>query len=89
MKDLSNSIKKVLVVYLVLILALISYIAYFQLFKSSEIAAKPQNQRLWAKRNEVLRGTIYDRNKNPLTASSKNDLLTQNREYKGGQIYSH
>lgn len=88
MKDLSNSIKKVLVVYMVLILALISYIAYFQLFKSSEIAAKPQNQRLWAKRNEVLRGTIYDRNKNPLTASSKNDLLTQNREYKGGQIYS-
>lgn len=88
MKDLSNSIKKVLVVYLVLILALITYIAYFQLFKASDIAARPENQRLWAKRNEVLRGTIYDRNKNPLTASSKKDLLTQNREYKGGAVYA-
>lgn len=89
MNDILDNIKKVLVVYLVLIIALISYIAYFQLFKAPTIAVKPENKRLWAKRNEVLRGTIYDRNKNPLTASSRNNLLTQNREYKGGALYSH
>lgn len=89
MKDLSNSIKKVLVVYLFLILALISYIAYFQVFKAPDIAAKQSNKRILAKSNEVLRGTIYDRNQNPLTASQGKDALTQVREYKGGELYAH
>lgn len=89
MKDLSSSIKKVLVVYLFLILALITYIAYFQVFKAPTIAAMKTNKRILAKRNEVLRGTIYDRNKNPLTASKGKDALTQVREYKGGDLYAH
>ncbi|SHE69801.1 peptidoglycan D,D-transpeptidase FtsI family protein [Clostridium fallax] len=89
MKDLSGSIKKVLVVYLFLIVGLISYIAYFQVFKAPEIADKPQNKRLWAERNKVLRGTIYDRNKNPLTTSQRKDVLTQKRQYVYGDLYAH
>ena len=89
MKDISSNIKKVLVVYLFLMVALISYIAYFQIFKAPKIAEMQGNKRLWAERNEVLRGTIYDRNKDPLTKSSRKNALTQNREYLYGDIYAN
>lgn len=89
MKNVSNSIKQVMVVFLFCFVALISYIAYFQVFSAPEIAEQQGNQRLWARRNEVLRGTIYDRNKNPLTTSEKVDALTQKRTYVNGDLYVH
>ncbi|EHJ02290.1 penicillin-binding protein transpeptidase [Clostridium sp. DL-VIII] len=89
MKNVSNSIKQVMIVFLFCFVALISYIAYFQVFSAPAIAEGAGNQRLWAKRNEVLRGTIYDRNKNPLTQSARVDALTQKRTYVGGDLYVH
>lgn len=89
MKNISNSIKQVMVVFLFLFVALISYIAYFQVFSAPKIAEEQGNQRLWARRNEVLRGTIYDRNKNPLTTSARVDALTQKRTYVNGDLYVH
>ena len=46
-KDLSGSIKKVMFVYLVLLVGLISYIAYFQLccYGCSERGHKRRNKR--------------------------------------------
>lgn len=76
-------------VFLVFFVALISYIAYFQAFKAPDIADKQGNRRLWAKRNEVVRGTIYDRNKNALTKGERTGDLTQSREYIYGDLYSH
>jgi peptidoglycan glycosyltransferase len=61
LKDVSNSIKQVMVVFLFCFVALISYIAYFQVFSAPNIAEQQENKRLWAVRNEVLRGTIYDK----------------------------
>lgn len=55
MKNVSNSIKQVMVVFLFCFVALISYIAYFQVFSAPTIAESEGNQRLWARRNEVLR----------------------------------
>ena len=89
MKNVSNSIKQVMVVFLFCFVALISYIAYFQVFSAPSIAEEQGNQRLWAKRNEVLRGTIYDRNKNALTTSAKVNDLTQKRTYVDGDLYVH
>jgi len=89
LKNSSNSIKQVMVVFLFCFVALISYIAYFQVFSAPNIAEQQGNQRLWAKRNEVLRGTIYDRNKNPLTKSERVDTLTQKRTYVNGDLYVH
>ena len=89
MKNVSNSIKQVMIVFLFCFVALISYIAYFQVFSAPAIAEGQGNQRLWAKRNEVLRGTIYDRNKNPLTQSARVDALTQKRTYVNGDLYVH
>lgn len=89
MKNVSNSIKQVMVVFLFFFVALISYIAYFQVFSAPNIAEQTGNKRLWAIRNEVLRGTIYDRNKNPLTTSAKVNALTQKRTYVNGDLYVH
>ncbi|MGL5244813.1 MAG: peptidoglycan D,D-transpeptidase FtsI family protein [Sarcina sp.] len=87
--DLSHNIKKVMVVYLILLLGLITYITYFNLFKAPEIANMPNNNRLWAKRNEVLRGTIYDRDGNALTSGERTGALTQTRKYLQGDLYAH
>ncbi|SHK61145.1 Cell division protein FtsI/penicillin-binding protein 2 [Clostridium cavendishii DSM 21758] len=87
--ELSSSIAKVMVVFLALILSLISYIAYFQLFKADTIANRTGNKRLWAVRNEVLRGTIYDRDGNALTTSARKDALNQERTYTNGELYAH
>ena len=89
MNDFRNNVKKVMVVFLIFFVALISYIAYFQVFKAPEIASRSGNKRLWAKRNEVVRGTIYDRNKTALTKGEKTGDLTQSREYIYGDLYSH
>lgn len=89
MKNVSNSIKQVMVVFLFCFVALISYIAYFQVFSANSIATDSGNQRLWAKRNEVLRGTIYDRDKNALTKSARVDALTQKRSYVNDDLYVH
>jgi cell division protein FtsI/penicillin-binding protein 2 len=78
-----------MVVFLFCFVALISYIAYFQVFSAPNIAEQQGNQRLWAKRNEVLRGTIYDRNKNALTTSARIDALKQKRTYVNGDLYVH
>jgi len=87
--DISNNIKKVFVVFLLCFLVIISYIAYFELYKAPDIAKSQYNKRLWAIRNEVLRGTIYDRNMNALTKSERVNTETQKRTYTGGALFAH
>ena len=89
MKDNSNSIKQVMVVFIFCFVALISYIAYFQVFSATSIAEQPGNKRIYATSNEVLRGTIYDREGNALTTSERIDALTQKRTYTKGDLYVH
>lgn len=88
-KDISINIKKVMIVFLLCFMAIISYITYFELFKAPEVVKSPYNKRLWAIRNEVLRGTIYDRNMKPLTKSERVNTETQKREYTGGELFAH
>ncbi|MDP4145054.1 MAG: penicillin-binding protein 2 [Bacillota bacterium] len=89
MDDISNNIKKVLFVFLLLFMMVISYVTYFEIIVAPQIVNNPGNSRLWAKRNEVLRGTIYDRNNQPLTKSERVNTLTQKREYTGGAAFAH
>lgn len=87
--DISNNIKKVFVVFLLCFLVIISYITYFELYKAPDIAKSAYNKRLWAIRNEVLRGTIYDRNMTALTKSERINSETQKRTYTGGDLFAH
>lgn len=89
MNDISSSIKKVLIVFLIFFMILITYITYFTIFVGPTVVLKTENKRLWVKRNEVLRGTIYDINMKPLTKSERVDKLTQKREYTGGEMFAH
>lgn len=89
MNDFRNSVKQVMVVFLFLFVALITYIAYFQAFKASDIATDNGNRRIWAERNKVVRGTIYDRNGTALTSGERTGTLTQSREYLYGDLFAH
>ena len=86
---LAKSVQHVMVVFLFLFIALITYIAYFQVFKGQKIAEDPSNIRVVAAKNEVLRGTIYDRNGVALTTSERKSELTQKRTYPYGDLLVH
>jgi len=89
MNDISNNIKKVMFVFLICFIALISYMTYFQMFVGPKIVKRSENRRLWVERNKVLRGTITDRNGTALTKSTMVDQEKQKREYTGGPIFAH
>jgi penicillin-binding protein A len=89
MNDISTSIKKVLIVILIFFIGLTVYISYFEIFVGPQIVNSTYNKRLWVKRNEVLRGTIFDRNMKPLTKSEKVNATTQNRTYIDGPVFAH
>lgn len=89
MKDISANVKKVLIVYLVCFIGLISYVTYFEIFKAPTLTMDQNNKRLWAIRNEVLRGTIYDRNMKALTQSTRVSEETQKIQYPDGELFAH
>ncbi|WP_195988298.1 penicillin-binding transpeptidase domain-containing protein [Clostridium sp. D53t1_180928_C8] len=89
MNDLAKSVKSVMTIFLIFFIALISYIAYFQLIKSPKINDMPGNTRVIATKNEVLRGTIYDRNGTPLTTSERVNETSQKRDYLYNDLYVH
>jgi peptidoglycan glycosyltransferase len=89
MNDFVNNIKKVMLVFLILFVALISYITYFYMFSSEKAVASTFNKRLWAERNKVLRGTIYDKDMRALTKSTKIDEVSQKQQYLEGEVFAH
>lgn len=89
MDKISKNIRNVMIIFLLLFLALICYMVYFQVFNSQKIALRQDNKILWAKRNEVLRGAIYDRNNKILVKSTIDDDGKQKREYLYGSIFAH
>lgn len=87
--DVSRNIKKVLIVFLVCFIALIVYISYFEVFLGSSIVKNKHNRRILVKRNEVLRGTIYDKNMQVLAKSDRVNDSTQKRTYTNSEIFAH
>lgn len=89
MNNLQKNIKHVMIVFLLLFIALISYISYSALFKSEAALDSVYNKRNQAEKNRVLRGTIYDRDMNALTTGEKTGEFSQTRQYVGGPAFSH
>ena len=89
MNDFANNIKKVMLVFLIFFIALISYITYFYMFNSQKAVSSTFNNRLWAERNKVLRGTIYDKDLKALTKSTKIDEVSQKQQYLQGEVFAH
>lgn len=87
--NISENIKKVLLIFLIFFVAMISYINYIYLFKSDEYKDSVFNRRHQAERNKVLRGTIYDRNMVALTKGEKTGEFDQTREYVYGPKFAN
>lgn len=87
-KALNKNIKIISAVILALFLGIMGYMLYFHGVQAKEIAAKPGNVREQAKRNEILRGTLYDRNGKVLTYSERQDDNKQKRVYQGAEAFA-
>lgn len=87
--DTEKSTRKIMIVYLVILLALISYIVYFTVVCGPKIAAMDSNTRGAASQNTILRGTIYDSQGNALTVSKKTSTLDKTISYPYGDIYAN
>jgi len=89
MNDITKNIKMVLIVFLVFFIGVISYLTYFEMVVGPQIISNGGNKRVWAQRNDVLRGTIYDRDMRALTKSTKVSSDVQKREYTYGALFAH
>ncbi|MHB8066144.1 MAG: peptidoglycan D,D-transpeptidase FtsI family protein, partial [Ruminiclostridium sp.] len=89
MDNLTTNIKRVMVIFLLVFVILMGYLAYFTLVKGPDIVTRPDNRRMWDIRNKVVRGTIYDRNAKVLSVSEKVDDNEYKRVYKGGAATAH
>ncbi len=89
MDNLTTNIKRVMIVFLIVFIILMGYLSYFTLFKGPKIVVRPDNRRMWDVRNEVVRGTIYDRDGKALSLSKKAGSKGYKREYKGGAVTAH
>lgn len=89
MDNLTTNIKRVMIIFLIVFVVLISYLSYFTLFRGPEISTRPDNRRMWDVRNKVVRGTIFDRNGKELSISEKTKNNQYKRKYKGGAATAH
>lgn len=89
MDNLTVNIKRVMIIFLIVFVVLISYLAYFTLIKGPDIVTRPDNRRMWDIRNKVVRGTIYDRDGKVLSVSEKAGKNGYKRVYKGGAATAH
>ncbi|OLS02533.1 peptidoglycan D,D-transpeptidase FtsI family protein [Tissierella creatinophila] len=78
----------VLVALCSLLISLVIYISYFQVFKAESIKENSYNKRLWINEENVLRGSILDRNGKVISYSEKEDDKNI-RYYPYGRLYSH
>ncbi len=79
-----SNIKKVFWFYLLLFLILIIYILFFSFFNSKKIIGNPYNPRVTkSQNNNVIRGSILDRNLNVLAETK------DNRVYNYDNVFAH
>lgn len=69
-------------------LVIILYLTYFMFFKAETIKNHSANRRSWIEEAKILRGTIYDRDKEVI-AYSKGEEGDYRRFYNYPRIYSH
>lgn len=88
MNDETRRIITVLIGLCSLLISLVIYISYFQVFKSEDIKNSSYNKRLWINEENVLRGSILDRNDNTISYSVKEGDINK-RYYPYESLYSH
>ncbi len=85
----NNKIIHVLILMSVLFLSLIVYLTYFQIFNGPKLADSGANPRSTLENNEVIRGTIFDRDGEILAYNETNSDNTETRVYPFNDLYCH
>lgn len=89
MKDISRNVQKVMVVFLFMFIAMISYLMYIYTFEGEKIEASVYNNRKWVERSNTIRGDILDRDGKILVTSKGVSDGIQELEYRGGAAFTH
>ncbi len=76
-------------VYVLLFLALMGYIIYFQAVKSKDLIKSPYNARQDANSKRITRGQIQDRNGNVLAETVTGADGKEVRQYPYGNLFAH
>lgn len=72
-----------------LFLSIIVYLTYIQIFEAESIAKNTYNKRQWAREDNSIRGTIYDRFGVVLAETKVGEDGTMTRIYPHKRLYSH
>ncbi len=84
----NKRIIRALVFVSLMFLSLVTYLLYFNMFESGDVASNPYNKRQWEDEKFVKRGSIYDRDGEVL-AETVVDGENRIRRYPQGHLYSH
>lgn len=88
-KNLVRNIKLLLVFFSLCFLGIIVYLTYFSLYKSEKVVKDVSNPRIRAEEEDVLRGSILDRDGNKIAYSQMTEGGKQKRVYNNGEVYAH
>lgn len=88
-RNLVRNIKMLLIFFSLSFLGIIVYLTYFSLYKSEKIALDVSNPRIRAEEEDILRGSILDRNGNKIAYSQRTEDGRQKRIYNKGEVYAH
>lgn len=88
-RNLVRNIKFLLAFFSVCFLGIIVYLTYFSFYKSAAVVKDVTNPRIRAEEEDVLRGSILDRDGNKIAYSQMTGDGKQKRIYNNGQIYAH
>lgn len=86
--DSNRKVIHLIILVSMLFLSIIVYLTYFQVFRADSIVENPYNKRTWAREENTIRGTIYDRN-GIILAETEVEGETLRRNYPYGNLYSH
>lgn len=88
-KNLVRNIKVLVIFFSLCFFGIIAYLTYFNLYVSGKIVNDITNPRLRIVENEVLRGSILDRNGDAIAYSKRDADGKQKRYYKYGEEFAH
>ncbi|NMB13981.1 MAG: penicillin-binding protein 2, partial [Gallicola sp.] len=71
MEKFNKKIILILSLFVVVFVAFVLYMTYFQIVRAEDVARHEYNKRLWVDENKIERGAIYDRNGNLLAETKK------------------
>ena len=87
--NLEKNIKKLVIVFSLLLFSIIGYLSYFYLYDADKVINDSSNRRIAIYNNEILRGSILDRNGKAIASSTREKNGDQTRVYANGPAFAH